>query len=186
MVLTGTGSVDLVSFAQLINNDVVKNKYRQWLDDVDVVNLIASPELLLPKGDEFIEKSFERFTTNSCKGFFIQDKETKKYVGTAKIDSINFYKKSAEDGILIGDKEFWGKGIAYDVYVILLNYVFDVLGLERVSSGCNENNIGMIRVLEKLGYTKEGVRRKADYISGEYSDHFVYGILRAEYVNCRR
>jgi RimJ/RimL family protein N-acetyltransferase len=82
---------------------------------------------------------------------------------------------------MIGDKNFWGQGLGTEVYQLLLKYAFEDLKLRRLLSGCNVNNHGMIKILENLGYTREGVLRQADWVQSQYSDHLLYGLLRSEY-----
>lgn len=70
------------------------------------------------------------------------------------------YRKSAEIGYWIGEP-FWGKGIATQAVHILTNYGFDHLGLLRIYAGVFEYNMGSMKVLEKNGYHKEGIFKKA-------------------------
>ncbi|MCB9025434.1 MAG: GNAT family N-acetyltransferase [Bdellovibrionaceae bacterium] len=175
--------VNLISFSDLVSNFELKSIYLEWLNDIEVVESIGAPNLLVKKELDFIDKSFERFTSENCLGFFIFHNEANCYIGTAKIDKICNLRKSAEDGIMIGNKHYWHKGLATEIYQLLINFAFKELELNRLTSGCNSNNRGMIKVLEKMGYTREGVLRKADYIKGEFSDHYLYGILREEYLN---
>jgi RimJ/RimL family protein N-acetyltransferase len=67
------------------------------------------------------------------------------------------------------------------VYRVLLAYGFRELGLNRVSGGCNERNVPMVRTFNRLGYTPEGRLRQADCIDGEFCDHLYFGILRDEF-----
>jgi len=139
--------------------------------------------LLKPKGLEFIEESFDRFTRLESQGFFIRYLPDHTFVGTAKLDAISKHTRSAWDGIMIGDKRYHGKGLAGQVYSELLNYAFNKLGLNRVNGGCNENNVPMIKTFERLGYSLEGRLRQADYIDGEFSDHLYFGILRKDFLS---
>ncbi|MGE4497252.1 MAG: GNAT family N-acetyltransferase [Deferribacterales bacterium] len=180
MRLKGDGII-LVSFGEYERSEEVRKTYLSWLEDLEVTGLIASESLLMPKNMQFIDDSFVRFQSKSCIGFFIQDFETGELIGTAKLDKINHYTKSAEDGIMIGNRNFWGKGVAKKVYKVILDYAFGTLGLNRITSGCNEHNTGMVKVLEYFGYKQEGVLRESDYINGTYSNHLLFGILRSEY-----
>lgn len=172
--------IELHSF-DLIAKDSIANEYLSWLNDIDVVKPIASAVLLEPKGLEFIEESFRRFSADNCKGFFIKDLGDNRFIGTAKIDKIDNYNKSAEIGIMIGDKTRWGKGIATQVYKILMDYAFCEMKLHRLWGGTNSLNIAMHKTFLKLGFEQEGTLRKASLIDGEYTDNYLYGILDNEY-----
>ena len=175
--------VQLVPFSLKRDDHALRKAYLGWLNDLDVVRLIASPTLLVPeKGMDFVEQSFIRFTQPECRGFFILYLPHSAYIGTTKLDSISAHSRSAWDGIMIGDKRYFGRGLSSQVYRVLLAYGFGELGLNRVTGGCNERNTPMVRTFERLGYTPEGRLRQADSIDGEFCDHLYFGILRDEFL----
>ncbi len=175
--------IELASYTEYAHNEGVKQKYLKWLDDLEVVKLINVPELLIPKKIDFIEASFDRFTQSNSIGFFIRTIENGDIIGNVKLSEINLHKRSANDGIMIGEKDWWGKGIFYEAFLLLLDYGFNVLGLHRITGGCNVNNKGIPKILEKIGYKKEGELRDSDYINGEFSNHLIYGIKREEFLD---
>lgn len=174
--------VELHSFDLYRDDEILASRYLEWLDDLSITKLIASDELILPKTFNFIDDSFKRFTGKTSIGFFVKYNPADKVVGTAKLDQISFLKRTAWDGIMIGEKDCYGKGVGYKAYKLLLKYGFSILGLNKITGGCNELNAPMIRIFEKIGYIQEGCLRKADYINGEYSDHLLFGILRQEFL----
>lgn len=173
----------LVPFALKRDDPALRRAYLGWLNDMAVVRLIASPALMAPDKDmAFIDDSFTRFTQPGCRAFFIYYAPDDSFIGTTKLDSISTHTRSAWDGIMIGDKRYFGRGLSSKVYRVLLAYGFGELGLHRVSGGCNEKNVPMVRTFKRLGYTPEGRLRQADCIDGEFSDHLYFGILRDEFL----
>lgn len=172
----------LMSFASKQDDQALRAAYLGWLNDIDTVRLIASPALLAPKGPEFVDSSFERFTRPESRGFFIYFAPDRAFIGTAKLDGISWHSRSAWDGIMIGDKRYHGRGLAVRTYRLLLAYAFKELELRRVNGGCNERNTPMIRTFDRLGYVREGRLRQADCIDGEFCDHLYFGILRDEFL----
>jgi len=73
--------------------------------------------------------------------------------------------------------EFWGAGYATETARALLNFGFETLNLHRIEAGTATENINSIRVLEKIGMTREGRRRKILPIRGEWYDNYHYAIL---------
>ena len=173
--------IELIPYSLKKNDLILKNQYMSWLNDKEVIRLIGSPELEQKKDLSFVEESFIRFTSNSCRGYFIFYKPDKTFIGTAKLDKISDHSRSAEDGILIGNKKYWGKGFAKKVYILLLTYAFNELDLMKIVGGCNENNIPMVKTFKSLGYQLEGRLRKADFIDNKFSDHFCFGIFKEEF-----
>ena len=85
------------------------------------------------------------------------------YVGNIGLVKGNdVYRKSAEVGYFIGE-EYWGKGIATAALALACEYAFTTLDVVRVHAGVYEHNLASQRVLEKCGFVKEGVFKKAVY-----------------------
>lgn len=76
----------------------------------------------------------------------------------------------------------WGQGYATEAAGAVLQWAFDTLDLNRVESGADTRNRASERVLEKLGFVREGTRRESCIVNGEVSDDSVYGLLRREWM----
>jgi ribosomal-protein-alanine N-acetyltransferase len=57
-------------------------------------------------------------------------------------------------------------------------FVFDTLHLHRLEAACLPTNVASIRVLEKVGFTREGLAREYLKINGRWQDHFLYALLK--------
>lgn len=73
--------------------------------------------------------------------------------------------------------DFWGVGYATEVARRLIVVGFDEFNLHIVEAGVACENRKSIRVLEKVGMTREGLRRKILPIRGEWKDGFLYAIV---------
>jgi RimJ/RimL family protein N-acetyltransferase len=73
--------------------------------------------------------------------------------------------------------EYWGKGYATEVAKNLILVGFEHFHLHKVEAGVATDNERSIRVLEKAGMTREGLRRKILPIRGEWKDNFHYAIV---------
>ncbi len=157
-------------------------KYFSWLRDIEVVKYLYRIEYLIPIQFEKIESYVQSLwkSENDC-FFAIYTKETNEFIGTLKIGHINWRSGVADLGIMIGEKKYWGKGIATDALKIALNYSFNILGLRKITAGTPEINKGFIKCAEKVGFKKEGILRKQLYLSGEFVDHILFGILKEEF-----
>ena len=71
----------------------------------------------------------------------------------------------------------WGHGYATEVSKSLIKAGFDDFKLHIVGAGVATENIQSIKVLEKSGMTREGLRRKILPIRGEWVDNYQYAIL---------
>lgn len=87
------------------------------------------------------------------------------------------YRKSAEIGYWVGEP-YWGKGVATRAVDLLARYAFDELGLVRLYAGVFEYNRGSMRVLEKNGFIKEGISKKAVFKNDRFWDEHCYALIR--------
>jgi ribosomal-protein-alanine N-acetyltransferase len=71
-----------------------------------------------------------------------------------------------------------GKGLMGAAVRAVLAFSFDNLHLNRVEAACLPHNAASIRLLEKVGFTREGYARKYLSIDGRWQDHFLYGLVR--------
>ncbi|MEM1248421.1 MAG: GNAT family protein [Acidobacteriota bacterium] len=78
--------------------------------------------------------------------------------------------------------DFHGRGVMTDSLSILVPELFFKTPLERIEARCAVGNRGSQRVLEKLGFRREGVLRGYFLLHGERVDHVLYGLLREDYV----
>jgi [ribosomal protein S5]-alanine N-acetyltransferase len=89
------------------------------------------------------------------------------------------YRKSAEIGYFIAEP-FWNKGIASAAVKIIVQFGFNNLGIMRIQTGVYEYNPASQRVLEKCGFLKEGIFKKAIYKDGGLWDEVRYALLNPE------
>ena len=75
----------------------------------------------------------------------------------------------------------WGHGYATEAARALLRWAFDTLDLNRVQAETDTRNAASARVLEKLGFVREGTLREDCVVNGEVSDSWVYGLLRRQW-----
>jgi [ribosomal protein S5]-alanine N-acetyltransferase len=74
----------------------------------------------------------------------------------------------------------WGHGYATEAAGVLLQWAFDTLDLNRVQAETDTRNVASARVLEKLGFMREGTLREDCVVNGEVSDSWVYGLIGRE------
>jgi ribosomal-protein-serine acetyltransferase len=103
-----------------------------------------------------------------------------KSVGTIGFHNLNTAHGSAEIGYWI-DKDFEGRGIITRCCSVLIDYLFEVRGLNRIQINCNVENVRSRAVPERLGFTLEGIHRQVERLQGKFGDWAVYAILKDEW-----
>lgn len=108
-------------------------------------------------------------------------KSNNKHIGNISLQNINLVSRSAEYAIILGEKEYWGKGIAKEASILILKHSFEELNLHRIYCGTSENNKAMQKLASSLGMKEEGRRKEALYKTGKYVDIIEYGLLRKDF-----
>jgi RimJ/RimL family protein N-acetyltransferase len=170
-----------------------KRLYLRALSEKDAtsnyVNWLNNPEV-----NRYLETRHSVQSISSCKAFIRQCnedesahlygvflKDGERHIGNTKLGFINEQYARGELSLFIGDKTYWGKGLAGEVVQALTQYGFKKLGLERIEAGCYEENMASLRVFLKTGYTVEGFKRSHVVSSGSRSGCFMLGIIKGEF-----
>ena len=104
-----------------------------------------------------------------------------RHIGGLALNEIRWKDRAAMFGIFIGEKDCWAQGYGTEATRLLLRYAFTTLNLNRVELGVFAFNERAVRVYEKCGFLREGVRREWAFIGGKYVDEIVYSVLAREY-----
>ncbi|PSR52280.1 GNAT family N-acetyltransferase [Adhaeribacter arboris] len=76
--------------------------------------------------------------------------------------------------------KYWGQGFATEALNRILDFGLTELKLHRIEAGCAVDNIGSIKVLEKVGMIKEGRKRQVLPLKSGWSDNFEYAIIETD------
>jgi RimJ/RimL family protein N-acetyltransferase len=94
---------------------------------------------------------------------------------------VDVHALSAEVGYWLG-RAVWGRGVATAAVRALTDFVFERDKWQRLFANVFSTNPASMRVLEKVGYRREGVLRKAVIKDGRVQDQIVYGLTREDWV----
>ncbi len=87
------------------------------------------------------------------------------------------HRRSAEVGYWLGEA-FWNRGIMTAAVRAFTAYAFDAYDLIRIFAGVFSTNPASMRVLEKAGYTREGILKKSVVKDGQILDQVLYAVTR--------
>ncbi len=158
----------------------LNGNYVRWLNDEEVCKQNSYHIFPYTKenAEEYIRNSFK---TKDELLLAIITKKGDVHIGNIGLVSIDYINRTSDWGIIIGEKEYWGKGYAKEASYLLLKHAFTTLNLHRIHSGTTSEQIGGQKLMEAMGMIKEGVRRQHLFKNGKYLDIFVYGVLRNEF-----
>lgn len=109
----------------------------------------------------------------------IRFKENSKLIGTCGFFAFNEDAEKAELGYEL-NSSYQGKGIMTEAISEALVFLFRQTTVNRVEAYVEPENIPSQKLLEKLGFTKEGTLRQYERCRGELIDICVFGLLRKE------
>jgi RimJ/RimL family protein N-acetyltransferase len=137
-----------------------------WLNDREVMRWLGTNfGFTLSQEGAWYDKVADN--PNCCQwGIFWDDV----HIGNAGLDGIAWVDRNASYGILIADRNAWGKGIATMVARAVAGYGFNVLDLHNIYANVFVPNIASRKALEKVGYKKYGLVPKMKFVDGAYYD----------------
>lgn len=112
--------------------------------------------------------------------FVLVEKATQEVIGTCLLFRYDEGSNRAELGYVLG-RPRWGVGLMTEALHALVGHAFEGLGIRRLEAEVNPANAASVRVLERLGFTREGLLRQRWVTEGQAYDVAVYGLLRHEY-----
>lgn len=101
-------------------------------------------------------------------------------LGTCSLFDHHVDSRRAEIGYFLG-RPYWGQGFAREAAMALIGHGFGTLNLNRIEADVDPRNVASVRLLERLGFVREGLLRQRWIIGGEVSDSALYGLLAAEW-----
>jgi len=89
----------------------------------------------------------------------------------------------AETTVVLGDKNYWGKKVVLETRAVLLDFLFDTVGVQKVMGNPHGRNLASIYNYKAQGFTCEAVLREQlkSVVDGTRLDQFVFGLLRREW-----
>jgi aminoglycoside 6'-N-acetyltransferase len=102
----------------------------------------------------------------------------RRLIGDISIDLHDNLRQAVLGFTLAGGHQ--GRGYATESVAAVLDELFHVRGLHRVSAECDARNTRSAALLERVGFTREGFRRQATWLKGEWTDDLLYGLLASD------
>lgn len=106
-------------------------------------------------------------------------------IGTCTLFHLDEQNRRAEIGYALA-RECWGQGLMSEALTTLLEYAFSTLDLHRIEADVDPRNEPSVRILERLGFEREGLFRERWLVAGERQDSLMLGLLRQDWLRRRR
>lgn len=131
--------------------------------------------------EEWIRNTWESRRKGTEFQFGIELLAKQLLIGACGLFSVNWINRSAELGIAIWNKKYWGQRIGKEALRLLLRYGFDYLNLHSIFLRVNENNPRAIAAYERVGFQHSARHRDAIFQEGNFKDTLLMDILEGEF-----
>ena len=154
----------------------VNANYHRWMNDPEIIRYLESrfSANSMDAIKDFVDKMLKD-RDNIFMAIILKDGD--RHIGNIKIGPINRIHLFADVGLMIGERDCWGKGYATEALRLVADYAFKTLKLHKLTAGCYDVNKGSEKAFKKAGFVVEGIRKKHRYCDGIYVDSIILGLL---------
>ncbi|MCQ4138302.1 GNAT family N-acetyltransferase [Chryseobacterium sp. EO14] len=151
-------------------SDAEANKFQSWIPKT------------LEDVEQFIQKNNKEFNQpESWYQVLITEKDTKAVIGDIGIHFFGAENLQAELGITL-NKDFQGRGYASEALKGVINFLFSDLKKHRIMASIDPENIDSLKLMERIGFRKEGHFVKSLFWKNNWTDDVIYALLREEWI----
>jgi len=168
---------EMVGFVEPKKENI--DNYNQWINDLEVSQYITLFGQILTREAE--EEWYESQADSDEPTFTIYYLPEDKPIGNCGLHNINRGNDHGEIGIMLGEKEYWNRGLGTEAVRLITDFGFTVLGLHSISLYVKSFNERARKVYEKIGYQTAGRVRDCYKIDDSYHDEIIMDVLREEF-----
>jgi diamine N-acetyltransferase len=155
--------------------------FLRWFNDPEVRRYLLMFEPMSKVKEERWFEAQQNRTNDYLFGIEVPVDDDWQHIGNVGLHRVNWVSSHCTFGIVIGEREFWGKGYGTKATRAALHFAFHTLNLHRVELEVFDFNPRAMRAYEKAGFRLEGTRREALFQDGAYYDEHIMAILRHEF-----
>lgn len=150
----------------------------RWLADFETTRMLG---YLQQASSEPQEEDWLKKVAADERSVFWMIEIDGKPIGTSVIRSIDWKNQHGESGTLIGERDYWGKGIGIEQAELRTAYAFRELNLQKLKSAAFADNIASVRMQRHVGYREVGIQRREIFAGGQWHDAALSEILREDW-----
>lgn len=151
--------------------------YHQWINSPEISGIYNS---LRQVSKQFLESAINNLGDNLQ--VFIVEKKDKTRIGAivhSLVKAIPYETSEVGYFLVPSERE---KGYCTEALKIMVDFLFLTKIISRIQAVTDIRNMGSQKVLEKTGFTKEGIMRNLIFNRGNWRDCALYSILRDEWM----
>jgi RimJ/RimL family protein N-acetyltransferase len=132
------------------------------------------------QAEQFVERVRANYGTGNAISLAVARKEDDQVIGECVLFGFNAQCRRAEIGYSLA-RPCWSQGYMHEALTGFIDIAFGALDLNRLEADIDPRNAPSARILERLGFVKEGYLRERWIVAGEKSDTALFGLLRSDW-----
>jgi [ribosomal protein S5]-alanine N-acetyltransferase len=176
-------------FPVLETNRIILRRIEKG-DAHDIFKYLSDKEVMKHYGTEPFQTVDEAISAISRYESLFAEKRGIRWGITLKgenkvIGSCVFYNMVSEhyrtDIGFVLSKDYWGQGIAQEAVKAVIKYGFEFLNINRVEAVIEPSNVASQKLVDRLGFLREGLLRSYEYFCGKFDDLYMYSLLKSDF-----
>jgi len=167
-------------YLRKINVSDIDDRFMNWFADEDLMKFYTNSKITITKA-LLLQSIQDGEAKNNSFTYGIFYKETNNCIGTIKVGPINFNHKIADLVVLIGDKNYHGKGLAVEAIKLGNKLAFEEHDIRKLFGGMYESNYSSIKAYTRAGWIIEGKLKGHYLVEGKPEDRILVGCFNPKY-----
>jgi ribosomal-protein-alanine N-acetyltransferase len=189
--MTGTNTFEWGSRLPILKTPRLTLRSLSEPDVADVFAVFSDPGVMrywdgavmttLQDAMKYIDHIHRGFRRRELFQWGIAETATDAVLGTCTLTHVSPAHQRSEIGFALRQVR-WGQGLGTEAVTAVIGFAFDSLDLNRIEADVDPRNERSLRLLERLGFQREGHLRQRYYVNGERQDTLMLGLLRSDWI----
>ncbi|MCF8372127.1 MAG: GNAT family N-acetyltransferase [Bacteroidales bacterium] len=167
-------------FLKEIDIKEIDDRVLLWFKDDELMRFYTSSKREITK-EVLIKSIMDGKENNNLFTFGLYDKAENIIIGTIKLGPINHSHKTSDLVILIGDRNYLGKGLAVEAIKLGNRLAFEEFDMRKLYGGMYLSNISSIKAYTRAGWIAEGRLKGQYFVDNKNEDRLLVGCFNPKY-----
>jgi [ribosomal protein S5]-alanine N-acetyltransferase len=140
----------------------------------------SEPVSQLADSQALVQQDLEAAARRDMVSWAVTLRDDDRAIGKCVLMHHSLANRRAEIGYVL-NRAYWGKGLMTEALRALISHAFGALELHRLEADTDPANAGSLRLLERLGFRREGLFRERWLVYGQWQDSVMLGLLRTDW-----
>jgi RimJ/RimL family protein N-acetyltransferase len=165
---------------RLMRADDVAALYELYADPVGMRYWSFPPLTGIDQAREQFERNQRGLAAGECMPWVIVPHGAERMIGTCSLFAIDARHRRAMVGYALA-RAHWGSGLATEALRLALAHAFGAMRLHRLEADIDPRNLASVRLIERVGFAREGLQRERWIVGDDIQDSALYGLLARDW-----